>query len=362
MHRRQRSRPTWFAACAAGVLCLASGIVGADAAIARPQPETLSTAVRASCPVAAADRLPTVTDRIGPLRTFSADELQRLVDLTSAAAVSVATPPPIFGDPVADARIRQLAEARGYRPRSDVGISGLVGVDGRVLESATASAWRSMKAGAAAEGISLTLSSGYRSTARQRSIFLGKLAALGLSASTVRAGRSDAAIESVLRFSSIPGYSRHHTAHTIDVLSPGYGTASFGRSPAFAWLAADNYANAKRFGFVPSYPPSAGAQGPDPEPWEYVFVGIAAVSNSPALGRIDEFRISASRLEVVGQPADDDDRLQLYLDDRVVVEVTGRCSPGATPGGFVLAAPVASGDICVVQDGVAGRRLLACSS
>ena len=207
MHRRQRSRPTWFAACAAGVLCLASGIVGADAAIARPQPETLSTAVRASCPVAAADRLPTVTDRIGPLRTFSADELQRLVDLTSAAAVSVATPPPIFGDPVADARIRQLAEARGYRPRSDVGISGLVGVDGRVLESATASAWRSMKAGAAAEGISLTLSSGYRSTARQRSIFLGKLAALGLSASTVRAGRSDAAIESVLRFSSIPGYS-----------------------------------------------------------------------------------------------------------------------------------------------------------
>jgi len=29
----------------------------------------------------------------------------------------------------------------------------------------------------------------------------------------------------------------------------------------------------KRFGFIPSYPENSGKQGPEPEPWEYVWVG-----------------------------------------------------------------------------------------
>ena len=53
----------------------------------------------------------------------------------------------------------------------------------------------------------------------------------------------------------------------------GGSHSGFGSTPAFAWIAANNYENAKRFGFVPSYPPDATSQGPNPEPWEYVFVG-----------------------------------------------------------------------------------------
>src|SRR5690606_25521512 len=38
-----------------------------------------------------------------------------------------------------------------------------------------------------------------------------------------------------------------------------------------------NYANAKRFGFIPSYPPDGGKQGPEPEPWEFVWVGVEVI-------------------------------------------------------------------------------------
>ncbi len=50
-------------------------------------------------------------------------------------------------------------------------------------------------------------------------------------------------------------------------------------------MAADNYRVAKQFGFIPSYPSGAGAQGPEPEPWEYVYVGVKAIDCSPHLFR-----------------------------------------------------------------------------
>ena len=61
----------------------------------------------------------------GQLRRFTDDEFQRLVDLTSSAGIRRGTPPTITGDPVADARIRAIAEARGYRQRADIERDGL---------------------------------------------------------------------------------------------------------------------------------------------------------------------------------------------------------------------------------------------
>src|SRR5690606_37917633 len=82
-------------------------------------------------------------------------------------------------------------------------------------------------------------------------------------------GAADAAIDSVLRLHSIPGYSRHHTGKTIDLSHAGGANGTFARSAAYRWINADNYAVAKRFGFIPNYPPGAGRQGPEPEPWEF---------------------------------------------------------------------------------------------
>ena len=81
--------------------------------------------------------------------------------------------------------------------------------------------------------------------AKQRQIFVDKLSASGHGIASVRSGRADGTIDSILRFSSIPGYSRHHTAATVDIVTPGFGLASFHRSAAFRWLSADGHANAE---------------------------------------------------------------------------------------------------------------------
>ncbi|MGH8911033.1 MAG: D-alanyl-D-alanine carboxypeptidase family protein, partial [Acidimicrobiia bacterium] len=62
--------------------------------------------------------------------------------------------------------------------------------------------------------------------------------------------------------------------YAIDITQSGSAAGGFGSSDSYAWLAADNYLNAKRFGFVPSYPPDTALAGPEPEPWEWVYVGV----------------------------------------------------------------------------------------
>ena len=67
-----------------------------------------------------------------------------------------------------------------------------------------------------------------------------------------------------------PGYSRHHSGYTIDISG---STPIFANSPGFDWISKDNYANSREFGFIPSYPPNTPNQGPNPEEWEYIWVG-----------------------------------------------------------------------------------------
>ncbi len=299
------------------------------------------------------------------LRLFSDDEFQRLTDLTGPGAIIVDdAPPTILGDDAADARIRSIAELRGYRRRTDVGAPGLTYVSSNLLTADAAAAWSEMTASARANGVTLTLASAYRSTARQRSIFTSKLAASGHGVGSVRSGRADAQIDSILRFSSIPGYSRHHTGVTVDVLSPGFTLGSFHRSAAYRWLSSNNFENAKRHGFVPSYPPSAGPQGPDPEPWEFVHVGVDAVSNSPSMARLGPFVIDAGTVDVIGDPTDPSDVFDLHGDDRLLATAAATCATGVPVGWFRLTAPIGDArDLCVVQRSVTGTlRLLGCLS
>jgi LAS superfamily LD-carboxypeptidase LdcB len=95
-------------------------------------------------------------------------------------------------------------------------------------------------------------------------------------------GDADDVVDLVLQTSSIPGYSKHHTGYAMDWadLTSGKGFTDFVETPAHRWLAKDNYHNAKRFGFIPSYPPGASQQGPDPETWEYVWVGVERLKES----------------------------------------------------------------------------------
>ncbi len=181
------------------------------------------------------------------------------------------SPGVITGSPTVDSRIWEIAFARGYEMRQTPA-STMPVQDGYVMQSLAATAWEGLQAAAAAAGHNIVVHSAYRSVATQRSIFNSKLV-----------GTSDAAINAVLDYSAPPGASRHHTGYALDIRLYGGTIGGFGNTAAFVWLSANNYFNAKRFGFVPSYPPGVPNQGPKPEPWEYVYIGIEAIRNNDEL-------------------------------------------------------------------------------
>lgn len=179
--------------------------------------------------------------------------------------------PSIYGNVQADARIRRIAEGRGYRmqPISKTG----------AINPAAAAAFNRMAQAARREAnISLRIVSGQRTPDRQRQIFKqGVVSKFGRTPSSqdLISGRVDAAINRTLNQRSIPGYSKHHSGYTFDINKTDN---SFAQTAAFRWLSANNYKNARRFNIIPSYPPGVTAKGgPAPEPWEYNFIANTAL-------------------------------------------------------------------------------------
>lgn len=173
----------------------------------------------------------------------------------------------ITGDRDLDLRIRDAAEARGYT-RRPVASAELVAVDGRRLQAPAAEAWTAMKAAARADGISLVMTSAHRDLADQQALFRSRLG-----------GRtSDAGIDQALRTSAPPGYSKHHGGYAVDVGQVGADDAGFAGTRAYRWLSEFDFARAKLFGFIPSYPVGGEHMGPDPEAWEFVWVGVGRIA------------------------------------------------------------------------------------
>ena len=173
----------------------------------------------------------------------------------------------ITGDATLDQRIREAAEARGYLRRPVPAVE-LVTVDGRRLQAAAAEAWTAMKAAARADGISLVLTSAYRDLDAQTALFRGRLGG----------STSDAGIEQALRTSAPPGYSKHHSGYAIDVGQAGATDGGFANTQAYRWLSDADFFRARLFGFVPSYPVDGEDMGPDPEAWEFVWVGAGRIA------------------------------------------------------------------------------------
>jgi len=198
--------------------------------------------------------------------TFTGDQFQALYDHAVDDQLPNLMPPsgrqPVTGDESVDTRIWEIAVARGYIIRSEAG-PDLGSADGVPMQPQAAAAWLELKAAARAAGHGFVVSSAYRSAESQRTQFNSKLS-----------GTTDEAIDAALTWYSIPGTSKHHGGYALDFR---YADGTFGEfrdTPDYAWLAADNFYNAKRFGFIPSYPDDVVDQGPNPEPWEFVWVGV----------------------------------------------------------------------------------------
>jgi D-alanyl-D-alanine carboxypeptidase len=186
-------------------------------------------------------------------------------------------PPAITGNQAADARIRTLAESKGYQLTS-IPVTVIVKVVGKQLEGddllqpLAAKDWNDLYSAAAKEGVALALMSAYRSPEYQRNLFMQRLTANGGNVERIAAGQGDAAVVQTLGMTAVPGYSRHHTGYTVDFWCDD-GSGTFMASSCFEWLSDNNYQHAKEHGWIPSYPSGASEQGPEPEAWEYVWVG-----------------------------------------------------------------------------------------
>lgn len=211
-------------------------------------------------------------------KQFSGEEFKEFFLNISYPNTQVITDPPVItGNKAADDRIRDIAESRGYR-LSVVPVAPIVRINEPMLDSddllqpLAAEGWASLKQAATDAEMPLSLSSAYRSPQYQRELFMQRLLGNGVTVSQVADGLVDDIVDHTLTLAAIPGYSRHHTGYTIDLWCKD-GSAVFLDSICFEWMMADNYQVAKEHGWIPSYPEGADMQGPEPEPWEYVWVG-----------------------------------------------------------------------------------------
>jgi hypothetical protein len=226
---------------------------------------------------------PGLAAEIFKYKTFSPNGFKDFLNSHSMpGTVPLTSSPAITAWPEADRRIIRMAVERGYRLRVEANEPLLAGSDQYRLQKPAQAAWFRMKQAAARNGISLGLVSCYRSVDRQREIFTNllksrALKALGhkLTEKDILSGKADKIIDGILRESSIPGYSRHHSGYTMDMtdLKMNKDFTFFRQSAGYAWISAHNFTNAKRFGFLPSYPEGASSQGPDPEAWEFTWAG-----------------------------------------------------------------------------------------
>ncbi len=211
---------------------------------------------------------------------FAGDQFQRLYEsIAYPNTQPIQDLPKITSNSAADSRIRTIAESRGYTLRN-VPVLPIVKTNAPnvkeddLLQPKAYTAWLVLKGLAKKDHVPLALNSGYRSIDLQRDLFLSRLNATGANVNAIASGNADATVVKVLGMTAPPGYSRHHTGYTVDLIcDDGVGRA-FEYTDCYKWLKANNYDKAKRAGWIPSYPENTDEQGPEPEPWEYVWVGV----------------------------------------------------------------------------------------
>lgn len=152
------------------------------------------------------------------------------------------------------------------QPRVALAVTG----EASQLNSTTAAAAERMFAAAAADGVTMTLASGYRSYATQIVTYNGWVSSEGRAAADNASAR--------------PGYSEHQTGWSFDI-GDGGGACSFqpcfAEQPAAVWAKA----NAHRFGFVVRYPLTQQAiTGYLYESWHLRYVGVEVASDMRTRG------------------------------------------------------------------------------
>jgi D-alanyl-D-alanine carboxypeptidase len=232
--------------------------------VAPPPPSAASTATAtATAPPSAAGPAPSATASAG---TATAG---------AAPSASAAGPQHSLTDPASPWVVvnkHRALSPTSYVPADLVQPAVRLAVSGEaaLLNSTTAAAAEKMFAAAAADGVTLTLASGYRSFATQTSTYGSYVSSQGQAEADTVSAR--------------PGYSEHQTGWSFDI---GDGGGACGFQPCFAEQPAAVWArdNAHRFGFVVRYPWMFHAiTGYYYEPWHLRFIGPEAATDMKSRG------------------------------------------------------------------------------
>ena len=157
-----------------------------------------------------------------------------------------------------------------------------------VLHEHTAHPFQGLRRAAEQAGFDLVAASGFRDFDRQLDIWNGKFSGrrpmVDAAGSIIAVGQlaPAAIVDAILRWSALPGASRHHWGTDLDLIDaaavpPGYrvrlDAAEYAAGGVFAPLADWLATHAARFGF---FRPFRGIlSGVQPEPWHFSFAPVS---------------------------------------------------------------------------------------
>jgi D-alanyl-D-alanine carboxypeptidase len=272
----------------------AVGTAGSSATFGAAGPLPLLQTFVARTP-SSADLASPELSAISPADSLDAAYLPTKAEPTAAPTPPAPPPPCAVGDVLAPRRAYDehawtLLDWTYMLP-ADYVPPDLVRIDGIPARSIIASDLQALRTAASRDGIRLSILSGYRSFAQQRTTFAAEVARLGQSRAILVSAR--------------PGHSEHQLGTTLDFATAGgslpWQVRDWAQTREGAWLARRGW----EFGFVMSYP--NGKQGVTCygyEPWHYRWIGrdgAAALRESGLTLR--EFLLRSASLRAAPIPA-----------------------------------------------------------
>ena len=196
--------------------------------------------------------------------------------------------------------------------------SNLVG-DSIRLEVNTYKAFKKMEAAAKRDGIYLKIVSAYRGFERQKLIWNNKYEKFTNDFSL----EPEKAISEIIRFSTVPGTSRHHWGTDIDIIDGNFPdeenvlvSEKFEKDGLFYkvknWL--NN--NSENFGFYLTYTNDKNRKGFEFEPWHYSYKPVS-VKYYRALIKTDLKKIIKS-LDINGSDYFDESFIDTYIAENIM--------------------------------------------
>lgn len=187
------------------------------------------------------------------------------------------------------------------------------------LESETYYAFKKMQIAAKKDGINLKIISAYRDYERQKLIWNNKYKKFTEEYSL----NPNEAILEIIRFSTIPGTSRHHWGTDIDIIDGNFPdeenvlvSEKFEKDGLFYklknWL--DN--NSKNFGFYLTYTNDKNRKGFEFEPWHYSYKPVS-VKYYRALIKTDLKKIIKG-LDINGSDYFDESFIDAYIAENIM--------------------------------------------